>query len=337
MTNLTITLNKVKADIEFPIILENIDSGEVVLFLNKFDRVVLKSAGGRGPYYISSRVDLYDTNVWRRFRGSIEISNDTPSASTELPENVTDKVQALAEQHGIACDAKLNQFAIDLLSTTMVPKTYPPFPVMLRKMWTGSEVQDWIDDHIIQALPTKTSSLTPVKNTEKPIQEWKQVPVNLTEDMHTAAVRTITKCTGNSDFPARVYEAMLNAAPQPTEENSTLEEASKNKCADREGAFVEPDPALLVSMASCLRHDFALLSKTEQESMLYGMKKLYKEVTGQGFFNAETRERYLSALPGVDKVDPSWLEKIPVCQICGDGITPHNPGICGTCHSLLDL
>lgn len=185
MANLTITLNKVKADIEFPIILENIDSGEVVLFLNKFDRVVLKSAGGRGPYYISSWVDLYDTNVWRRFSGSIEISNDTPSASTELPENVTDKVQALAEQHGIACDAKLNQFAIDLLSTTTAPKTYPPFPVMLRKMWTGSEVQDWIDGHIIQALPTKTSSLTPVKNTEKPIQEWKQVPVNLTEDMHT--------------------------------------------------------------------------------------------------------------------------------------------------------
>lgn len=44
---------------------------------------------------------------------------------------------------------------------------------------------------------------------------FKLVPVELTEDMHAAAVRTISRCSGNADFPPRVYTAMLAAAPTP--------------------------------------------------------------------------------------------------------------------------
>ena len=42
---------------------------------------------------------------------------------------------------------------------------------------------------------------------------YKLVPIEITEAMHIAAVKTIIKCTGNDDFPPRVYKAMLNAAP----------------------------------------------------------------------------------------------------------------------------
>lgn len=42
---------------------------------------------------------------------------------------------------------------------------------------------------------------------------WKLVPVELTEDMHAAAVRAILTCHGNDDFPPKVFNAMLAAAP----------------------------------------------------------------------------------------------------------------------------
>jgi hypothetical protein len=42
------------------------------------------------------------------------------------------------------------------------------------------------------------------------------VPVEITEAMHVAAVRTLHRCTGNDDFPRRVYRAMLEAA-SPTQ------------------------------------------------------------------------------------------------------------------------
>lgn len=40
------------------------------------------------------------------------------------------------------------------------------------------------------------------------------VPVEPTEEMHVAAVKTIRRCTGNDDFPPRVWRAMLAARPQ---------------------------------------------------------------------------------------------------------------------------
>ena len=46
---------------------------------------------------------------------------------------------------------------------------------------------------------------------------WKLVPVEPTEAMHAAAVRTIVRCIGNDDFPPRVYRAMLAAAPNQSQ------------------------------------------------------------------------------------------------------------------------
>lgn len=43
---------------------------------------------------------------------------------------------------------------------------------------------------------------------------YKLVPEKITEAMHVAAVRTIIRCTGNDDFPQRVFRAMLAAAPE---------------------------------------------------------------------------------------------------------------------------
>lgn len=40
------------------------------------------------------------------------------------------------------------------------------------------------------------------------------VPVEITEEMHVAAVRTLHRCTGNDDFPRRVWRAMIAAAPK---------------------------------------------------------------------------------------------------------------------------
>lgn len=47
------------------------------------------------------------------------------------------------------------------------------------------------------------------------IAEWQMVPTEITEEMHAAAVRTAARCSGNDDFPPRVYRAMLAAAPTP--------------------------------------------------------------------------------------------------------------------------
>ena len=44
---------------------------------------------------------------------------------------------------------------------------------------------------------------------------WQLVPVGLTEAMHVAGVRTIVHCTGNDDWPPRVWHAMLADAPRP--------------------------------------------------------------------------------------------------------------------------
>lgn len=38
------------------------------------------------------------------------------------------------------------------------------------------------------------------------------VPVEPTEAMHSAAVKTIQRCTGNADFPPAVWRAMLASA-----------------------------------------------------------------------------------------------------------------------------
>lgn len=64
---------------------------------------------------------------------------------------------------------------------------------------------------------------------------------------------------------------------------------------------VEPDPALLTSMATCLNHGFGLLTKEKQDGQLYEMRKLYDEVVGKGYYSPKTRERYLAMLAAAPK------------------------------------
>jgi hypothetical protein len=55
----------------------------------------------------------------------------------------------------------------------------------------------------------------------------------------------------------------------------------------------EPDPALLVSMATCLNHGFGLLETSRQESILHDMRKLWDEVQGRGYYKPERRDYYM--------------------------------------------
>lgn len=64
---------------------------------------------------------------------------------------------------------------------------------------------------------------------------------------------------------------------------------------------VEPDQALLASMATCLNHGFGLLTKEKQDGQLYDMRKIYDEVVGKGYYSTETRDRYLSMLTAAPK------------------------------------
>lgn len=58
----------------------------------------------------------------------------------------------------------------------------------------------------------------------------------------------------------------------------------------------EPDQALLVSMAMCLRHGFGLDTPEQQQSQLREMRKLWDEVMGRGYYSPESRERYIAML-----------------------------------------
>ncbi|GEM_PF-1981175 len=58
----------------------------------------------------------------------------------------------------------------------------------------------------------------------------------------------------------------------------------------------EPDQALLISMACCLHHGFGLLSKSQQDSMLQEMRKLWDEVMGRGYYSPSTRDLYMAML-----------------------------------------
>lgn len=59
---------------------------------------------------------------------------------------------------------------------------------------------------------------------------------------------------------------------------------------------VEPDTALLASMAMRYRHDFGLMDASAQESIMRTMRQIHEEVVGTGFYSVEQRERYLRML-----------------------------------------
>lgn len=54
---------------------------------------------------------------------------------------------------------------------------------------------------------------------------------------------------------------------------------------DKDTRKLRPDPRLLRSMAVRYRHDFGLLGKKEQVSILTTMEQLWEEVVGLGFYN----------------------------------------------------
>ncbi|MCU1193532.1 hypothetical protein JAK62_19590 [Stenotrophomonas maltophilia] len=58
----------------------------------------------------------------------------------------------------------------------------------------------------------------------------------------------------------------------------------------------EPDPALLISMAVCLRHGFGLDTAEQQQAQLRDMRKLWDEVMGRGYYSSGNRERYTAMI-----------------------------------------
>lgn len=86
----------------------------------------------------------------------------------------------------------------------------------------------------------------------------------------------------------------LSAPPAATSESA--EAASSAIQATHVYVPIEPDPALLISMATRLTHGFGLLSRETQDSMIHDMRKLHDEVVGNGFYNAHNRRRYLETL-----------------------------------------
>lgn len=75
--------------------------------------------------------------------------------------------------------------------------------------------------------------------------QWKLMPVSINEDMHVAAVRTIAHCSGNDDFPRRVYDAMFAVAPTPPAvEVQTAPEGSAY-------GIIDPDYARAYSIIRC--------------------------------------------------------------------------------------
>lgn len=46
-------------------------------------------------------------------------------------------------------------------------------------------------------------------------QKWNLVPVEITEQMHVAAVKVLIRANGIAFTPQRMFDAMLAAAPQP--------------------------------------------------------------------------------------------------------------------------
>lgn len=63
---------------------------------------------------------------------------------------------------------------------------------------------------------------------------------------------------------------------------------------------VEPDPALLASMAMRRRHDFGLLPQKDREYMVHEMSQVHEEVVGRGFYQPSNREEYVSMYQNED-------------------------------------
>lgn len=103
-------------------------------------------------------------------------------------------------------------FEVDT-ADTFAAATFGRFPLSGRYNidWVQNRWEGW-QARAVLATPSVQAVAAPVAGLAVP-EGWKLVPIELTDEMHAAAVRTILRCTGNDDFPPRVYGAMLAAAP----------------------------------------------------------------------------------------------------------------------------
>lgn len=88
------------------------------------------------------------------------------------------------------------------------------------RLYAGNET--YRDEYIARNGEKYSGWVKPLYEGEQPQsvvpEGWKLVPVEITEDMHAAAVKTLRHCHGNDDFPPRIYGAMIAAAPSPAKE-----------------------------------------------------------------------------------------------------------------------
>jgi hypothetical protein len=79
--------------------------------------------------------------------------------------------------------------------------------------------------------------------------------------------------------------------------------------------LLEPPVGVLVSMALCLDHGFAFLSKEAKTSRLQEMRKLYDEAVGQGYYQPDRCEFYQEVLamtvaPGIAAILNDTMARI---------------------------
>jgi hypothetical protein len=96
-------------------------------------------------------------------------------------------------------------------------------------------------------------------------------------------------------------------------------EAERVAALSQPGGVLEPDTALLVSMATCLNHGFGLLGTTRQQSMLRDMRKLWDEVMGRGYYRPERADFYMGMIKPVraDALAAAPAASGGECQTCG--------------------
>lgn len=59
----------------------------------------------------------------------------------------------------------------------------------------------------------------------------------------------------------------------------------------------KPEPGLLASMATRLRHDFGLMDDRARRALLVSMGQIYEEATLQGFYRPDKEGDYRQLLP----------------------------------------
>jgi hypothetical protein len=89
----------------------------------------------------------------------------------------------------------------------------PSFPTMLRKMWSGGEVQRWIDDNIKPLMQEQHHDFHVAEPVSVAPEGWRVVPEHVTDNMIDAANNTPSGIAGSPPHWQHVWDCMLDAAP----------------------------------------------------------------------------------------------------------------------------